>query len=412
MLIGTPLEVNIAGKVKGDERASSNYRGTCRLATRAWRIWLTSSVAGNASLNLHIGSIMIVVHVGLKKSGSASIQTFFDENAKRLRKLSLDYPQIGRRTKKAHHNLAYEIQGSKKFDPRKGTLAESAQHWKQSTSRVMILSSEMFEEAEVHETHELKTKLLEARGSSEEFRIYIVIRDLVDLLPSSYAQKVKYGLHGYSFDSFFAARMQMRRVHYFDTVQRWAEAFGWENLQVRVLDPTYLLNGDLIDDLLGVCGVTAEADKRRLKRTGIQNAAPGWRVLEATRALSEGRHGLTETHPLRRRIERKLGDKEFGYKLGNCAENAGAMRNWNADRGRYLSRFQAQLCYHAYCNSVIQLNRRLSCELPLPLSLDERGFVERQFVPDVSLIPPHELQEFYDSLWELLANKDHGDHSQ
>ena len=44
----------------------------------------------------------------------------------------------------------------------------------------------------------------------------------------------------------------MRRVHYFDTVRRWADAFGWEYLRVRVLDPAYLLNRDLIDDLLAV----------------------------------------------------------------------------------------------------------------------------------------------------------------
>jgi len=353
---------------------------------------------------------MIVVHVGLKKSGSASIQAFFNENAKQLRKLSLDYPKIGRRKKKAHHNLAYEIQGSKKFDPERGTLSEAAQYWEKSACRAMILSSEMFEEVEVHEAVELKTKLSHARGASEEFRIYIVIRDLVELMPSSYAQKVRYGLHAYDFDRFFSARMQMRRVNFYDTVQRWAEAFGWENLKIRVLDPAHLLNGDLIDDLLAVCGVTAETDKRDLIRTGIKNTAPGWRVLEATRALSDDRHGLPDTHPLRHKIERKLGDKGFGYRLGNGAEKAGDMRGWNADRGRYLTRSQAQLCYDAYCNSVTQLNQRLTDKLPFPVNLDERRFVERQFIPDVSLIPTQELRGFYDDLWERLEKKRGDDH--
>jgi hypothetical protein len=348
---------------------------------------------------------MIVIHVGLKKGGSASIQTFFSENAKQLRRISLDYPKIGRPQKKAHHNFAYEIQHLTKFIPERGTIVDCARHWSKCAHRVMILSSEMFEEAEAHEAVELKRKLSEARGPSEEFRIYIVVRDLVDLMPSSYAQKIKYGLHGYDFDKFFASRMRMRRVHYFDTVQRWAEAFGWESLQLRVLHPSHLVNGDLIDDLLAVCGVTAAVDKSHLRRTGIRNSAPGWRVIEATRALHNGCHGLPPTHPLRHKVEKKFGDKEFGYKFGSCAERAGEMRGWNADRGQYLTRAQARLCYEVYRDSVLQLNSRLIPVLPLPKDLQERGFREREFVPDVSLITHAELMGFYDDTWELLQKK-------
>jgi hypothetical protein len=316
----------------------------------------------------------------------------------------LDYPKIGRRSRIAHHNLAYEIKGSKKFRPKAGTLFECAQRWGRSRYRAMILSSEMFEEAEITEIHEAKRRLADARAH-EEFRIYIVIRDLVDLMPSSYAQKVRYGFHNHTFDEFFDTRMQTRRVHYFETIQRWGNTFGWETLRVRPLDPSCLVNGDLLDDLLAVCGITAEADKLRLTRTGIQNTAPDWRVLEAMRALSTGRHGLPDSHPLCRKFAKKRGNKEFGLRLGGCAQRAGALRNWHADRGRYLTRAQAQLCYEAYRNSVARLNEKLIDMLPAPASLDDRRFVERQRMPDVSLIPANELRCFYDDLWELLERK-------
>jgi hypothetical protein len=265
----------------------------------------------------------------------------------------------------------------------------------------MALSSEMFEEVEPEAAMEMKVKFLVARPS-EEFRIYLVIRDLVALMPSSYAQKTKYANHGFDFDTFFAERMKMRRVCFFATAERWANAFGWKNLQVRVLDPAHLVNGDLIDDLLAVCGVTSQNDRCRLRQTGVQNAAPGWRVLEATRALCNGDHGLEPNSPLRRKIEKKREDKDFRIRLGYCAENAGDMRGWNADRGRYLTRFQAQHCYETYRQTVSLLNEKLPYKLPLPANLDSRGFREREFLPDVSHIPPRELRGFYDDLWTLL----------
>jgi hypothetical protein len=343
---------------------------------------------------------VIVIHIGLKKSGSGSIQTFFSANVRRLRKLSLVYPRIGR-PKIAHHNFAYELRGLKRFDPSEGSLSECAKRWGDSPHRVMLLSSEMFEEVERHRAMEMKVKFLVARPS-EDFQIYFVVRDLVDLMPSSYAQKIKHGFHDFDFDAFFAGRMKTRRVHYFGTAERWADAFGWSSLQVRVLDPMHLFNKDLIDDLLAVCGVTHQEDKAGLKPTGIQNAAPGWRVIEATRALYNGLDGLRPTHPLKRRIECNRGDKNFRMRLGSCAEEAGDIRGWNADRGLYLTREQAQQCYEAYRETVSRLNEKLPQKLPPPADLQTRAFRERQFLPGASHIPPNELSAFYDDIWDLF----------
>jgi hypothetical protein len=347
---------------------------------------------------------MIVIHIGLKKCGSSTIQTFLSENASKLPGLSLDYPSIGRR--KSHHNLAFEIQGIRKFDPKGGSIADLAPYWSTCGQRVMILSSEMFEEAEAREAVEMKTKLLTARPA-ETFRIYIVLRDLVDLMPSSYGQKVRYGFNTFDFDTFFAERMAARRVSYFETAQRWAGAFGWESLELRVLDPEHLVNRDLIDDFLEVCGVTAQADRLKLERTGIQNIAPGWRVLEATRALHTGRHGLPGTHPLPALVEGKDATKrdswkKFARRTGKYAAKAGEMRAWNKDRGRYLTRDQAQHCLQTYRDTVVQLNEKLPRKLPLPRDLDARGFAERGFLPDVVHIPRQDLNGFYDDLWEIL----------
>jgi hypothetical protein len=167
---------------------------------------------------------------------------------------------------------------------------------------------------------------------------------------------------------------------------------------VRSLDRSHLVNGDLIDDLLAVCGVTESTDKLGLARTGIQNVSPGWRVLEAMRALSGGYHGLPSNHPLLGVVRRQ------GIPLGRCAIRAGEGRDWNTERGQYMTREQAQSCYEIYRRSVIKLNQHLPDKLPLPPDLDERGFCEREFMPDISRIPRQELAEFYDELWEMFRN--------
>lgn len=349
----------------------------------------------------------VVVHVGLKKSGSASLQTFLDENSDRLHALSIDYPKIGRRARIAHHNLAHEVRGYKRFDPQLGTLAECAQDWRARGYSTMILSSEMFEEVESDQALQMKNMLQGARPC--DFRIYVVIRDLIDLMPSSYAQKVKYGFFTYDFDTFFVERMQERRVHVFQTVKRWAKAFGWENLFVRSLEHSDLLNGDLIDDFLAVCGAVEGVDKLGLVRTGVQNTSPGWRVLEAVRALIDGRHGLRANHPLHEiaglKLRRGVSEaRRRGFLLGECAIQVGEPRRWNAERGRYLTREQAQACLDIHCRSVVLLNRKLDRKLSLPRTLGEREFSAREFKPDVSQIPREELNSFYDDLWDAFRN--------
>lgn len=347
----------------------------------------------------------IVIHVGLKKSGSATLQTFLDENAERLRSSSIFYPKIGRKSRIAHHNIAHEIRGYKRFEPNLGTLAECAQEWRACEDSTMVLSSEMFEEAETDQALQLRNVLHNARPC--DFRIYVLIRDLVDLVPSSYAQKVKYGFFTYDFDTFFAQRMQERRMHVFQTVDRWAKAFGWESLYVRSLERSNFLNGDLIDDFLAVCGISDGADSLGLARTGVQNASPGWRVLEAVRGLVGGYHVLPVNHPLQTMAGQKLKrgrseSRRQGFLLGNCAAQVGESRQWNAERGRYLTLGQAQDCLDTYRRSVLELNQKLRRKLPQAPTLDERGFSAREFMPEVSHIPPKELISFYDDLWEAL----------
>ena len=338
---------------------------------------------------------MIIVHIGLRKAGSTSIQAFLHANGEALRELSIDYPLIGRAARNNHLNLAREIRGLTEFDPAEGTVAELSAYWRGADAEVMILSAEAFEECETAEALKLADL---RRRADEDIRIVMIIRDLIGLMPSSYAQMVKLGVKIHEFDDFFKKRMRDRRIDYFATAQRWADAFGWESLRVRVLDRDHLLNGDLVDDFLSIAGVDPSEDRaRRLRRPGAANVSPGWRVVEAIRALYGGRHGLPDGHPLADAVRHS---RELREKTGRRALVIGARLGWN-DKGRYLTRKQARRCLEAYQATIGALNMRLPSRLPKPRGLKGRGFVARDAVPDIAQIPPAELRAFYDELGGL-----------
>jgi hypothetical protein len=343
--------------------------------------------------------IMIVIHIGLKKAGSASIQAFLSANSGALRNLSIDCPEVGTlgKAKGQHLNLYREIKGSRKFNPAFGTLRELQSYWEQCPGNVMVLSSETFEDVTAEQAMKIRDTF-----PSETFRIVIIIRNLIDLMPSSYAQKVKFGLKTYHFDKFFTERMHERRVNYLESAAQWAAVFGWENLHVRLLDRRHLLNGDLIDDFMAIIGLDMNAPAASmLTRPGIVNAAPGWKILEALRALFGGKHRLGKRHPLSQLVHPDLVSyqrKLIGLKGIEIGERYG----WT-DKGLYLTQSQALQCDSQFREAIEALNRSLKTGLPPPDDIGLRDFQPRDFMPKASRIPAEELRGFYDELGRTLA---------
>ncbi|HLY06813.1 MAG TPA: hypothetical protein VKR31_13805 [Rhizomicrobium sp.] len=178
-------------------------------------------------------------------------------------------------------------------------------------------------------------------------------------------------------------------------------------MHVRILDRAHLLNGDLLDDFLAVCGVEPDPNRQDLVRTGIRNAAPGWRVLEATRGLvTRLPTGRLRKHPLPAEVTSRIQEREFGRRLVKYAEAAGEARGWNSDRGRYLTWEQARYCHKIYRGALVRLNEKLPQPLPVPDKLEKRSFGAREFLPDASHIRARELSAFYDDVWELLQKSD------
>jgi hypothetical protein len=339
---------------------------------------------------------MIVIHIGLSKSGSSTIQTFLDTHESALRELSVDYPRLGRLNRLAHHNIANELKGrAERFNPNSGGVLDMAGYLRQTRHSTTVLSSEAFWTCGAEAVKRFAAALA---GVDQPFRIVLVIRDLVDMAPSSYAQEVRHGNHTSNFDLFFERRHAQDRFNVFEAARRWADAFGWDALAVRVLDPALLAGGDLVTDFLRQLDLDPAAPAlTALARRPRLNVSPGWMTLEAVRALFAGRSGLARDHPLARLLSDDPADFER-KRIGVAGEVVGGELGWNRDRGRYLTWDQAQTLYDANIGLLEALNAHLPVGLPPPASLDARGFVPRDFMPDARHIPPAALKEFYDAM--------------
>ncbi len=87
----------------------------------------------------------LYVHVGLHKTGTSSIQSFFNEHREYLRSCGLLYPLAGIvPAYPGHHNLAWELAGDRRFDHRRGTFRSLFSEIRAFDGDVLI-SSEDFE---------------------------------------------------------------------------------------------------------------------------------------------------------------------------------------------------------------------------------------------------------------------------
>jgi hypothetical protein len=338
---------------------------------------------------------MIAIHIGLTKCASSTIQKFFASNREALLSLSIDYPVIGL-SNNTHRNFYYEMIGSEKFNPSHGSMAELASYWRSAPSGTMVISAEAFERMDREEDIEKLRSHLASSRPQEPIIVMLIIRNMSERLVSAYSQSVKFGFRSRDFDTFFQSQIK-RRADYFDIAARWANIFGWDNLRVRPLVASQLINGDIIDDFLSVVGADLTDERLlRMNRDGRRNVSPDWRVLEGIRSLHDDTHGLPAKHPILAAV-RKNGRRRT---LGHLANSVGEEMGWKADKGRYLTRDQAQQCQEIYRNAIQALNRQLPTPLPLPQDLDSVEFVEREFLPSAMHIPRSELTAFYDQIAE------------
>jgi hypothetical protein len=246
---------------------------------------------------------MLYLHIGVGKAGSTTIQSFLSLNYSKLRPYvgQLNSFGIGDSWKIAaasETELAYNywVKKHKKFTA--GQYREFiGEFWhsveselNSATSRNFVASSEyIFSQYAFfsEDIHYLRDRLVSLFGN---VKIIFYCRPQLSWAKSFYGQIIKGPSRGViSYDQ-FVDEFTDHEYHwnYFKGLSFWAQAFGDENIIVRVFDKENFVNGSLVDDFLSlVLGAGAPAVSELCMPAESQNVSPKSRRIELLRKCNK-----------------------------------------------------------------------------------------------------------------------------
>ncbi|WP_118138565.1 hypothetical protein [Oceanicella sp. SM1341] len=136
---------------------------------------------------------LCILHAGQHKTGSTTLQNYLTQNAARLQREGVLYPQAGRSAARTQHvDLVRLIAGQPLFSTGEGLVEAFDEEIARTDHEVLLLSSEFLcSPLYFRPTNRLLQEFLAARG----YRLHGVmyLRDQPEYLNSAYAERVKMG---------------------------------------------------------------------------------------------------------------------------------------------------------------------------------------------------------------------------
>jgi len=209
-----------------------------------------------------LGRRSLFLHLGTHKTGTTSLQTFLGTHAAKLRERGVLYPTTGWRDGHlAHHNIAWELGGDRRFDPGFGTIAalrtEIAGH-----DGNVILSSEDFTGA-VRDPASFAVFLRALRADGFDVTLVLFLRNQADYAASLYLTLIQLG-----FDRDFrdyldtvATAGELRHQDWFFPFRydRFIETLQTLPAEIAVRSYDTARRGSLLSDFLAACTVDGAA---------------------------------------------------------------------------------------------------------------------------------------------------------
>ena len=171
------------------------------------------------------------VHVGTPKTGTTSVQVFLGANAARLAGAGCYLPVTGRLEAgvAAQHNVAWELTGSSRFDPSRGTFDELLAELAETSAPDVCLSSEEFMLL-FNRPRALKRLVVGLRAAGYTPTIVVYLRPQADYYESLYVEVLK---HGYPLDFSFGLAHARAWLDYLPILNAFADQVGREQVIVR-----------------------------------------------------------------------------------------------------------------------------------------------------------------------------------
>lgn len=201
----------------------------------------------------------VVVHIGLNKTGTSSIQDFLALNTDALRAEGICYPRAGR-TGAAHHALSAWVGSAEAdADPSASPVAQALLAEIQDMPRVW-LSSEDF-----HARGPRGARNLARLLQGHPVRIVLYLREHLAYLASWYQQNVQASGLSCSFETF----CHLTHKPLSEVAETWGQVFGHGQLTLRLYDRRSLVGGDVLKDFAAQVGL--EGDLGRFVRKPYEN---------------------------------------------------------------------------------------------------------------------------------------------
>ncbi len=202
-------------------------------------------------------SRVVVLHVGMHKTGTTSLQTMIARNREHFREQGLYYPTTGQDgVGDGQHNLAWELAGDDRFEPGAGTLADLADELRaRRRPRAVLISSE-----DLEYLYDRPERLASVRdlleGLGYAVRVVVTLRQPSEYLESLYFELAAQG-RAPTFDTFVTDALEQRglfspggiALDYSRLIGGFTGVFGDRAVRVLAYD-----HDDAVGPVLHACG--------------------------------------------------------------------------------------------------------------------------------------------------------------
>ena len=167
----------------------------------------------------------LYIHIGTHKTGTSTIQRYFNSMASRFRKQGiLQYPESGRPdiAPDGHHLLAWSLSKfiqKKRGDYDKSSWADLLREIEADNMATIFISAEGLCYLTEEEIDELASMIKEF-----DSKVIIYLRNQLSFMASDYKQQIKSGTQAETFRKYL--EKNINRCNYLYLVQKWSNVFG------------------------------------------------------------------------------------------------------------------------------------------------------------------------------------------
>lgn len=215
---------------------------------------------------------MIFVHIGPHKTGTSTLQGWLAANREPLRQLGYLYPGVG----STHNGLADRARRDLLDTPAwQQWVRDLEQAARAGACAHVIISAEGFSRLDEEQVLRMAAGL-----GPDRTKIVCYLRKPWERKASAHTQRVKSLMPSDIYTSLLAfdgdpATLDGERKGYPIVLPRWEQAFGLENLIVRVLEKEQLRDGDLVSDFAGAIGLPTPLEHPGYVAVTNVNEMPG-----------------------------------------------------------------------------------------------------------------------------------------